>query len=89
MKITIALTLSVLMMSACGTESQKNKVHKTDLQKENLKGKIKTIEQSVFDAVNKFGETTKGNRTYSGNYKTTYNENGNTIEKMNIVVEGA
>ena len=56
---------------------------KNDLIKENLKGKVKSIRQTPYEAVEKFGEITKGNVFHefyiSINSIIEFNEEGNVI----------
>ncbi len=71
--------LLVLLVSVTTTEC---KEVKTDLQRKNLKGKVKSVRYIDYKAVDKFGELTKGDKSeYNWNNKLTkYDNNGNEIE---------
>jgi|SRR5690554_1154702 len=68
----------ILFFSNCTDNKIKN-----DLTTENLKGKVKSIKETPYKAIEKFGEVTKGDVyvDYFSNIKyAMYNENGNITE---------
>ena len=69
MKKIILATLS----ASCNQSEKKN-----DLTEENLKGKVKSIKETTYKAVDKFGQIEKGD--VLNNYFNIYNEKGNKIE---------
>ena len=81
-KIILAI-LSVLCLVSCNQSEKKN-----DLTEENLKGKVKSITENTYEAVDKFGQIEKGDilvdssavYTDDGHFKI-YNEKGNKIEE--------
>jgi len=98
MKITKLLTIiSILLLFSQCTE---NKI-KTDLTKENLKGRVKSIKETPYHVVEKFGEVTKGDINIEGGYLTddywlllssiwhkTYNEIGFEMETKKYDANG-
>ncbi len=83
MKKIILATLSVLYLVSYGQSKKKN-----DLTEENLKGKVKSIKETTYEAVDKFGQIEKGNVFYdrfsllfNSPFTIIYNEKGNKIEK--------
>ena len=83
MKKIILAILSVLCLVSCNQSEKKN-----DLTEENLKGKVKSITENTYEAVDKFGQIEKGDvlvdssavYTDDGHFKI-YNEKGNKIEE--------
>ena len=83
MKKIILVILSVLCLVSCNQSEKKN-----DLTEENLKGKVKSITENTYEAVDKFGQIEKGDvlvdssavYTDDGHFKI-YNEKGNKIEE--------
>ena len=83
MKKIILAILSVLCLVSCNQSEKKN-----DLTEENLKGKVKSITENTYEAVEKFGQIEKGDvlvdssavYTDDGRFKI-YNEKGNKIEE--------
>ena len=83
MKKIILAILSVLCLVSCNQSEKKN-----DLTEENLKGKVKSITENTYEAVDKFGQIEKGDvivdssavYTDDGRFKI-YNEKGNKIEE--------
>ena len=73
----------MLCLVSCNQSEKKN-----DLTEENLKGKVKSITENTYEAVNKFGQIEKGDilvdssavYTDDGHFKI-YNEKGNKIEE--------
>lgn len=59
---------------------------KNDLQKENLKGNVKSVLLSEFEGIEKFGEITKGSLAYK--YKYIYNDKGNLLEEQRFESDG-
>ena len=78
--ICIVLLIGVLFFSC--TKTDKPKEQKTDLEILNLKGKVKQVKESTFEAIDKFGEIVKGDRTnYLENSRIIFNESGDEIEE--------
>ena len=83
MEKIILVILSVLCLVSCNQSEKKN-----DLTEENLKGKVKSITENTYEAVEKFGQIEKGDvlvdssavYTDDGHFKI-YNEKGNKIEE--------
>ena len=73
----------MLCLVSCNQSEKKN-----DLTEENLKGKVKSITENTYEAVDKFGQIEKGDvlvdssavYTDDGHFKI-YNEKGNKIEE--------
>ena len=82
MKKIILAILSVLYLVSYGQLEKKN-----DLTEENLKGKVKSIKETTYKAVDKFGQIKKGN--VLNNYFTIYNKKGNTIEGNEYYSDGS
>ena len=80
-KIILAI-LSVLRLVSCKQSEKKN-----DLTEENLKGKVKSIKETLYEAVDKFGQIEKGN--WFNNYFTIYDKKGNIIEENDYDSDGS
>ena len=81
MKKIILATLSVLCLVSCNQlekKTEKKTEKKNDLTEENLKGKVKSIKETTYKAVEKFGQIEKGD--VLNNDFNIYNEKGNNIE---------
>ena len=78
MKKIILVILSVLCLASYG-QLEKKSEKKNDLTEENLKGKVKSIKETTYKAVDKFGQIEKGD--VLNNYFNIYNEKGNKIEE--------
>ena len=81
MKKIILAILSVLYLVSYGQLEKKN-----DLTEENLKGKVKSIKENTYEAVEKFGKIEKGNVFYDGFSSPStiiYNEKRDKIEQNN------
>ena len=61
---------------------------KNDLERLNLKGKVKTLKWTPYEAVEKFGEVTKGEIAIGENYSIVFNEEGNMIERKKYLSSG-
>lgn len=72
------LTTALAVLSLVVGYSQTTK---TDLQKENLKGKVKLIKEIAYRAIDKNGTVEKGKVLKYGTIFTKYNEEGNKIEE--------
>lgn len=81
MKKIILATLS----ASCNQSEKKN-----DLTEENLKGKVKSIKETPYEAVDKFGQIEKGNVLYDNFIFpfTIYDEKGNKIEENHYDSDG-
>ena len=85
MKKIILAILSVLRLVSCKQSEKKN-----DLTEENLKGKVKSIKETLYEAVDKFGQIEKGNVLYDAFTFpfTIYDEKGNKIEENDYDSDG-
>ena len=85
MKKIILAILSVLRLVSCKQSEKKN-----DLTEENLKGKVKSIKETPYEAVDKFGQIEKGNVLYDDFIFpfTIYDEKGNKIEEYHYDEDG-
>ena len=81
MEKIILVILSVLCLVSCNQSEKKN-----DLTEENLKGKVKSIKETTYKAVDKFGQIEKGD--VLNNYFNIYNEKGNKIEDNSYDSDG-
>ena len=81
MKKIILATLSVLCLVSCNQSEKTN-----DLTEENLKGKVKSITENTYEAVEKFGQIEKDITISS--YFHIYNEKGNKIEENRYNSDG-
>ena len=61
-KIMISNTFSVIFGILWPIRKKSEK--KNDLTEENLKGKVKSIKETLYEAVDKFGQIEKGNVLY-------------------------
>ena len=66
---------------------EKKSEKKNDLTEENLKGKVKSIKETTYKAVDKFGQIEKGD--VLNNYFNIYNEKGNKIEDNSYDSDGS
>ena len=85
MKKIILAILSVLYLVSYG-QLEKKSEKKNDLTEENLKGKVKSIKENTYEAVEKFGKIEKGNVFYDGFSSPStiiYNEKRDKIEQNN------
>ena len=85
MKKIILVILSVLCLVSYG-QLEKKSEKKNDLTEENLKGKVKSIKETTYKAVDKFGQIEKGD--VLNNYFNIYNEKGNKIEDNSYDSDG-
>ena len=91
MEKIILVILSVLCLVSCNQSEKKN-----DLTEENLKGKVKSIKETTYKAIEKFGQIEKGDvlvdssavYTDYGRFKI-YNEKGNKIEENRYNSDGS
>ena len=60
---------------------------KTNLEKENLNGKIKILKETRYEAVEKDGKITKGEKIYDS-VVTMYDETGNATERKEYAPDG-
>jgi hypothetical protein len=72
---TLTPILIILMFSLCYCALKKDK---NSLTKDNIKGRVSTLTESHYSAIERFGETQKGGLEYKYIYK--YDTNGNQIE---------
>ena len=74
------LSLTIILFSSCSTDDGV----KNDLNEMNLNGKVKSIREYSYEAVEKFGEISKGNRIseISGSDEyILFNDKVNNIER--------
>ena len=77
MKKVLTIILAMFCLASCEKSTQKN-----DLTEEKLKGKVKSIREIPYEAVEKFGEVVKGDALGFGkNLQITFNEKGNKLEE--------
>ena len=78
MKKVLTIVLAMLCLASCEKSTQKN-----DLAELKLKGKIKSIREIPYEAVEKFGEVVKGDALdgFGENLQITFNEKGNKLEE--------
>lgn len=69
----------ILLLSCSGSKTSE----KTDLISDDLKGKVTKVTEITYDAIEKFGEPSKGKMTDKSIYE--YNELGNKTEWYNYV----
>ncbi|HNW99357.1 MAG TPA: hypothetical protein PKK00_13190 [Bacteroidales bacterium] len=75
-KILIGLTFITFVLFSCAGDKTKNKKnHLTDLK---LKGDVKSLTETIYDASEKFGEIQKGEKKYK--YFSLFNEDGNKTD---------
>ena len=55
----------------------------------NLKGKVKSIKEKFFEAVEKIGDIEKGNRKRENDSHTMFNYQGNEIEENGFDADGS
>lgn len=84
MKKIILIILSVLCLVSCNQSEKKN-----DLTEENLKGKVKSIKETTYEAIEKFGQIEKGDVSYYAYAVTIYNEKGDRIEENHYNSDGS
>lgn len=70
--------IGVAIFSCCTNNKNRN-----SLTKDGLKGKVKTIEETRYDVVEKFGELQKGSIRIKATYE--YDENGNLNEQISSI----
>lgn len=81
-KIVTLLAISLALFSCTGK--------KNDLQRMNLKGKVKSVRQIPYRAVEKFGEVQKGAvEPFGDNMFWLFNEQGNKIEENRYKSDGS
>ena len=86
MKIVIISVSSLFLLWGCHSSEFKN-----ELERENLRGKVKTIRRTPYKAVEKYGEVTKGeiDRGWFTDYSyRIFNEKGNLIENQDFYSSG-
>lgn len=76
-KLVLTLAITFIGFISCSSGEPKE----NDLQKENLKGKVKSITEIEYYPIEQGEKIIKGNTTSSGKIITFYNLKGNRIEK--------
>lgn len=85
MKKVLTIILAMFCLASCEKSTQKN-----DLTEEKLKGKVKSIREIPYEAVEKFGEVVKGDALGFGkNLQITFNEKGNKLEENSFNPDGS
>lgn len=74
-RLLIFSTVVLVITSSCEVNE-----FVTDIEKENLNGKVNTVKSISYDAVEKFGEITYTNRNDYENYLTRYSNSGSILE---------
>ncbi|AFL96689.1 hypothetical protein ACQ1Q1_08150 [Ornithobacterium rhinotracheale] len=85
MKRIILITLSAISLWACDKQHKK-----TDAEEMHLKGKVKSVKQTTYKAVEKFGQVERGSESgfNNDNFYVVFNEKGNCIEEVRYNSEG-
>ena len=78
MKKVLTIVLAMFCLASCEKSTQKN-----DLAELKLNGKVKSIREIPYEAVEKFGEVVKGDALaiLGENQQITFNDKGNKIEE--------
>ena len=78
MKKVLTIVLAMLCLASCEKSTQKN-----DLAELKLNGKVKSIREIPYEAVEKFGEVVRGDALaiLGENQQITFNDKGNKIEE--------
>src|SRR5690554_1081903 len=75
----------IVVFYSCNRETEKN-----DLQKNHLKGKVKSVREKSYVAEEKFGKIVKGNRGgSSSDTYVIYDEKGNELETKSFNHDGS
>jgi hypothetical protein len=80
--MTLIVMLSGILLTSC-SGSKSGKV-KNDLTRENLKGKVKSIESRFYNVVDDPSSTVKGTEVSSRKITTQYDVKGNTTEYISL-----
>ena len=88
MKTTFNYLIIFLILFSCSANNKKN-----DLQRENLKGNVKSVKEVSYEAVDKFGKITKGKKDWAwydskSNSNIKFDKKGNLIEYSDFSSEG-
>ena len=84
MKKILTIVLAMFCLASCEKSTQKN-----DLAELKLKGKVKSIREIPYKAVEKFGEVVKGDALgFEQILQITFNEKGNKIEENFFISDG-
>ena len=86
MKKVLTIVLAMLCLASCEKSTQKN-----DLAELKLNGKVKSIREIPYEAVEKFGEVAKGDALdiIGENLQITFNEKGNKLEENSFNSDGS
>ncbi len=87
MKAILIFVAILFLAIGCNNSNE----FKNDLERRNLKGKVKTLKWTPYEAVEKFGEVTKGKNStgwFTKSYFDTYNEIGKRIERQDLRSSG-
>lgn len=85
----IILLIGLLIFSSCSVKSQKN-----DLESLNLKGNVKSVKETTYEAIEEFSEIIKGKRKaivlgVPLDSYITFNSDGNIIENNKFYSDGS
>ena len=85
MKKVLTIVLAMFCLASCEKSTQKN-----DLAELKLNGKVKSIREIPYKAVEKFGEVVKGDALgFEQILQITFNEKGNKIESNSFNSDGS
>ncbi len=90
-KLLVGLLLSLLVgFASCEKNSCKNN-KKTDWEKDNLKGKVKSYTNIAYEAIEKNGKVQKGKRREDelDNFLVKYGNKGNIVERNYYYYDGS
>jgi hypothetical protein len=89
MIVVAAMFIAGAAIAACATDVTSKTAKKTDLEEAGLKGKVASVEETTYDAVEKFGEISKGKRREGSSHSLhKYDEKGNCIEENKYNSDG-
>ena len=86
MKKVLTIVLAMFCLASCEKSTQKN-----DLTEEKLNGKVKSIREIPYEAVEKFGEVVKGDALdrFGKKLQITFNDKGNKLEENSFNSDGS
>src|SRR3990172_4528225 len=82
---TLATLAATVLLFSCHS----GKKEKNDLSEMNLSGKVKSLKAFTYEAVEKFGEVTKGERDERVTTHHIFNGQGNKIEENLYKADGS
>lgn len=85
MKTSLFISFGLLLLFSCNTNNNINKIIKSDLASENIKGKVYSLKEFSYKAVEIYGSVTKGSRirrnTLENDFYNIYDRYGRKIEE--------